>query len=314
LRQEEVVSEAQSPSALEQKRRGWLLAALVAMRPKQWTKNLLLFAGLLFTIEKHHSLHDFSLAFAAFAIFSILSSCGYLLNDALDVESDRKHPVKRFRPIASGELTTSAALILSALMAIICLIAAFAVGTLFGFSAAAYLATTILYSFKLKHIVIMDLIALAIGFVLRAVAGALAIPVPISPWLVLCTLLLALFLGIAKRRGELVAVTLGRKHGRAILSEYSSAMLDQMSTIVTSALLMSYALYTIQSDSAQQHHALMGTIPFVIYGIFRYLYLIHRHDLGEAPDEILLKDRPLLLNIVLWAIVSVLIMFHPWER
>jgi len=283
------------------------------MRLKQWTKNLLLFAALLFTIDKHHSLHDLFMAVAAFFIFSLLSSCGYLLNDSLDAASDRKHPTKRYRPIACGELSARAAQSIALLLAVGSLACSFLLGTRFAITAIAYLATTMLYSYSLKHIVILDLLALALGFVLRAVGGAYAIPVGISPWLVLCTLLLALFLGISKRRGEIVAVSRGRKHGRPILSEYSSAMLDQMSTIVTSALLMSYALYTIQSDTAHAHNSMIVTIPFVIYGIFRYLYLIHRFDLGEAPDEIFLKDKPLLINIALWVVATAIIFLHPWR-
>lgn len=290
------------------------IALLVAMRPKQWTKNALVFAGLLFTIDSHHSATDISHALLAFVAFSLLASSTYLLNDVLDVQSDRHHPKKRFRPIASGELSPSAAVVAALIMSTGTLIGSFSLGLRFGLCALTYMVLTTAYTLKLKHVVILDLLVLASGFVLRAVGGAWAIPVPISPWLVLCTLLLALFLAISKRRGELIAVTQGRRHARPILSEYSAVMLDQMSTIVTSALMMSYALYTIQSHNAQQHNYMMATIPFVIYGIFRYLYLIHRHDKGETPDEILLQDKPLLVSILLWGMTTGVIMLHPWAR
>ncbi|HEY3332118.1 MAG TPA: decaprenyl-phosphate phosphoribosyltransferase [Capsulimonadaceae bacterium] len=296
----------------DHRRRGLFEALIVAMRPKQWAKNLLLFAALLFTIDKHHQAVDIIRACAAFAVFCLLSSSGYLLNDAMDVQIDRMHPRKRSRPIAAGDISPRTALIVAFVIAVGALTGGFAVGLKFGLCALTYLLLTVSYSLRLKHVVILDLLVLASGFVLRAVGGAWAIPVPISPWLVLCTLLLALFLAISKRRGELVAVSRGRKQGRPILSEYSAAMLDQMSTIVTSALLMSYALYTIQSDAAHSHNFLLASIPFVIYGIFRYLYLIHRHDMGETPDEILMKDRPLLVCVVLWALVTGLIIAHPW--
>jgi 4-hydroxybenzoate polyprenyltransferase len=291
-------------------RRNAVVAALVALRPKQWTKNLLLFAGLLFTLDQRHGLRDFERAALGFVLFSLLSGVAYLINDVVDVERDRSHPTKRYRPIAAGELGARQAIILA--IALIVVVAVFSgmLGLRFEAAAGAYLVITLSYSFLLKHIVILDVISLALGFVLRAVAGAWAIPVAISPWLVLCTFELALFLGISKRRGELVAVLAGRKSGRPILEEYTADMLDQMGTIVTSALVMSYALYTIQSPSALKHHYLMATNPFVLYGIFRYIYLIHRHSLGEAPDEVLLKDKPLLVNVALWALTTGLIVMH----
>ena len=293
-----------------------MLALIVAMRPKQWTKNLLVFGGLLFTIDAHHDAHDFLRVVLGFAAFSLLSSCTYLLNDVLDAESDRQHPKKRYRPIASGELSPAAATTVAVLLAIGTLALSLTFGGWrFGLCALMYMGLTTAYTLRLKHVVIIDLLVLASGFVLRTIAGAWVIPVPISEWLVLCTLLLALFLAISKRRGELIAVSQGRRHARPILSEYSAAMLDQMSAIVTSALLMSYALYTIQSETAIRHHlAMMATIPFVIYGIFRYLYLIHRHDKGETPDEVLLQDRPLIVAILLWALTTGAIILHPWAR
>jgi 4-hydroxybenzoate polyprenyltransferase len=282
-------------------------ALLAAMRPKQWTKNLLLFAGFLFTLDRHNILHNLGRAALGFAVFSQLSGATYIVNDIVDVESDRLHPKKRFRPIASGELPVPFAIVMTVVITIAAAAGASQLGLRFEGAAALYCVLTLSYSFFFKHVVIIDLLILASGFVLRAVAGAWAIPVGISVWLVLCTLLLALFLGIEKRQSQLAAVQQGRQGGRQILNEYSADMLGQMSTIVTSALLMSYALYTIQSDSAHKHHYLMATIPFVLYGIFRYLYLVHRQGLGESPDEALIKDKPLLVNIFLWAAATGLI-------
>jgi 4-hydroxybenzoate polyprenyltransferase len=289
------------------RRRLVLVALLAAMRPKQWTKNLLLFAGFLFTLDARDVVHDFFRASLGFCVFSLLSGATYIVNDIVDVESDRLHPQKRLRPIAAGELSIDTAIVAAIVIVLVASAGSLLLGIRFEVTAAAYVIVTLSYSFWLKHVVIIDLLILAFGFVLRAVAGAWAIPVGISAWLVLCTLLLALFLGIEKRQSQLLAVQQGRQGGRQILSEYSPEMLDQMSTIVTSALLMSYSLYTIQSESAVKHHYLMATIPFVLYGIFRYLYLVHRKGLGESPDEALIKDKPMLINIFLWAATTGLV-------
>lgn len=299
----------------ERKRRSMPAAVLAALRPKQWTKNGLLFAGFLFTLDQGHLRTSIWHACAGFLLFSALSSSAYLINDVVDVENDRHHPSKRFRPIAAGELTIGVAIALSAVLGIAAIVLSYTtLGFRFGLAASAYFAATLSYSLFLKHVVILDLLVLAFCYVLRAVAGAWAIPVGISYWLVLCAFLLALFLGIEKRQGELIAVLAGRRGGRPILSEYSSEMLIQMSTIVTSSLLMSYALYTIQSEAARKHPYLMATIPFVLYGIFRYLYLIHRKSMGESPDEVLIKDKPLLVNIFLWALATALIVTQPFRR
>lgn len=290
------------------KRRGPVLALLVSLRPKQWTKNLLLFAGLLFTLDQHHSARQFQHAALGFLLFSMLSSVVYLVNDLADRESDRRHPKKSRRPIAAGELPVPVAVTAAAVLAVVGLAGAFGLGLRFFSVALLYFSLTFAYSFRLKHVVLLDVLVLAAGFVFRAIAGAFVIGVSISSWLILCTLMLALFLGLSKRRAELLSVQLsGTKGTRKILEEYSPAMLDQMIVIVTSSCLMSYALYTIDSDTAHNHHYLMATIPFVIYGIFRYLYLMHRHSLGEAPDAVLLEDRPMLINILLWGLTTALI-------
>lgn len=303
------------PDDEARKKRSAPIALIAALRPKQWTKNLLLFAGLLFTLDQSHLRTAIWYSCLGFLLFCALSGVAYLINDVIDVENDRLHPTKRSRPIAAGELSAGAAIIVAALLGVSSIVLSYSVlGFKFGIAASAYFLATICYSLFLKHMVILDLLVLAFCYVLRAVAGAWAIPVGISYWLVLCAFLLALFLGIEKRRGELIAVLNGRRGGRRILSEYSSELLAQMSTIVTSALLMSYALYTIQSDTGRKHHYLIVTIPFVMYGIFRYLYLIHRKSMGESPDEVLIKDKPLLINIFLWALATALIVTHPFWR
>ena len=297
------------------RQRGPILALLVSLRPKQWTKNLLLFAGLLFTLDQHHTAGQFRDAALGFLLFSLLSSVVYLVNDLADRESDRLHPKKRRRPIAAGELSPSLAISAAAVLSVIGLSGAFALGIRFGGVALLYFLVTFAYSFRLKHVVLIDVLVLAAGFVFRAIAGAFVIGVSISSWLILCTLMLALFLGLSKRRAELLSVQLsGRPGTRRILEEYSPAMLDQMIVIVTSSCLMSYALYTITSDAAKNHHYLMATIPFVIYGIFRYLYLMHRHSLGESPDTVLLEDRPTLINILLWGLTTALIVTNTLEK
>lgn len=287
------------------------------MRPKQWAKNALLFAGLLFTQDQKHDLsHGLKVA-AGFLLFCLLSGLTYYINDLLDVEADRQHPKKRLRPIASGRLSVGTARLLAGLGIPGLLVAARLLeydlsgwpAWKFFTAAALYLIVTLCYSFFLKHQVIVDVLILASLFVIRAVAGAFVINVPISEWLLLCTLLLALFLGLSKRRGELVA--LGEAPPtRAILKEYSLPMLEQMITIVASACVMSYTLYTFfsKSQSGQSRPYLMATIPFVIYGLFRYLYLSHKKGMGEAPEAVLIEDRALVVNIVLWALVAVIVL------
>ncbi len=285
------------------------------MRPKQWAKNLLLFAGLLFTQDQGHELKHWLKTFLGFLLFCFLSGLTYYINDLMDVKADRQHPKKRFRPIASGRLSVGGARLLAALGIPLLLVAARLIASdlsgwpawKFFSTALLYLVITLLYSLVLKHIVIVDVLTLASLFVVRAVAGAFVINVPTSEWLLLCTMLLALFLGLSKRRGELVALGEGTPT-RAILAEYSLPMLEQMITIVASACVMSYTLYTFfsKSQTGQSRPYLMATIPFVIYGLFRYLYLTHKKGMGEAPEAVLVEDRPLIVNILLWALVAVI--------
>lgn len=287
-----------------------ILALLRSMRPKQWTKNLLVFAGLLFTIEQLHSADSFWRVAVAFALFCMVSGAVYVLNDAADANRDRYHPTKRKRPIASGIVPIPIAVVFGVAVAGASVWVAFRLDYFFGLILAAYLLLTTAYSVLLKHWVIVDLLVIAAGFVMRAVAGAVVIHVTISQWFLLCTTLLALFLGLAKRRHELTTLEDGAADHRKILEEYSVGFLDQMITITAAAALMAYSLYTVApvSEAAVRHpyaarhpYMMMATIPFVIYGMFRYLYLIHMQNAGGQPEQVLLDDKPLLLDIALWA-------------
>jgi 4-hydroxybenzoate polyprenyltransferase len=265
-------------------------------------KNLVLFAGILFTLDRAHPIEDWLRAGAAFLLFCLLAGAVYLVNDLADCEQDRRHPVKRLRPIAAGELAAGTAWIASILLAVGGLAASALLGPRFTLAAGLYLLLTFAYTFSLKHVVILDVLALATGFVLRAIAGAVAINVDISPWLLVCTTLGALFLGLGKRRAELNTLQEEAGKHRRILEEYTPELLDQMITIVAGSTLMAYALYTFSSETAHGHRMLMATIPFVIYGIFRYLLLVHTRNVGGSPTRELLEDRPLLLCISLWGV------------
>jgi 4-hydroxybenzoate polyprenyltransferase len=296
------------------RRRGPILALLVAMRPKQWTKNLFVFPALLFTLDKPHTTAQAQQIFFGFALFCLLSSVVYLINDVVDRESDRRHPKKCRRPIASGELPVPSAIFAAVVLGILGLTLSFMLGIPFGVVAATYFVLTLGYSFHFKHVVILDVLVLAAGFVLRAIAGVAVLHVAISQWFILCILMLALLLGLCKRRAELLATQQAGIAGtRRILGEYSAPMLDQMIVIVGSAVVMSYSLYTIQSETSSRHPYMVLTIPFVIYGLFRYLYLMHRRELGESPDAILVEDRPTLLNVILYVIVTGIILTHTFH-
>jgi len=275
---------------------------LISLRPGQWTKNLLVFAGLLFA-KRLFDPAAVADAMAAFTIFCALSGAVYLVNDILDREIDRRHPTKARRPIASGALPVGVAASTSAVLTGSGLMGAFVINSKFGWVAAGYLALQVLYSAKLKHIVILDVLTIAIGFVLRAVGGAFAIDVEISQWLLVCTILLALFIALAKRRHELVLLADGATGHRPILGEYSAYLLDQMISVVTVSTLVAYIFYTISPETQEKFGTalLELTIPFPIYGIFRYLYLVHRREGGGSPAELLLTDRPLLSCVALWA-------------
>jgi 4-hydroxybenzoate polyprenyltransferase len=248
---------------------------------------------------------------SAFLLFCGLSGAVYLVNDVADAGKDRLHPHKRLRPIAAGQLGARAASFVAGGLALVCLLAASLLGTPFAATAAAYLGLNLLYSFQLKNIVILDVLSVSLGFVLRFVAGGLAVRVAVSDWLVVCTILLALFLALAKRRHELVSLNDQAREHRAILAEYSPYLLDQMISVVTASCVTAYAFYTLAPETHEKYQttALAWTIPFVIYGVFRYLYLVHQKEQGGSPTEILVTDRPLLLTVALWAVTIVAIVY-----
>jgi 4-hydroxybenzoate polyprenyltransferase len=285
---------------------------LVSVRPEQWTKNLVVFAALLFGRQLFEP-RAVGTSAAAFAIFCALSGAVYLVNDVVDREADRQHPRKARRPIAAGELAPSVALVTAGVLACGSLAAAAFIGSRFFAAAATYLVLFMLYSGPLKHAVILDVLTIAIGFVLRAVAGALAIDVPISHWLLVCTILLALFLALAKRRHELVMLAEGATSHRRILEEYTAYLLDQMIAIVGAATIMGYALYTVSAETIAKFGTdrLLFTLPFPIYGLFRYLYLVHQKQGGGSPADMLLQDRPLLACVLLWALSVIVILYRP---
>ena len=280
------------------------LASLLALRPKQWTKNGLLFAALIFSshFDRPDAWAECGLAFVAFCL---LSSTGYVFNDLRDVEADRNHPKKRNRPLASGAIGPSVAWGLMGVAFIGALGLAWAVSPSFLLVAVLYFATTLSYSGFFKHFVILDVMFLAACYLWRAVAGAVAIPVPISPWLLLCTAFLALFLGFNKCRGEILLLEGATAGTRKALAHYSPAMLSEFQAITTSGTIISYALYTVLGSPTPW---LLLTLPYVLYGIFRYIYLMDQKGEGAAPDETLLRDRPILLTCALFLITAVAVL------
>jgi 4-hydroxybenzoate polyprenyltransferase len=288
-------------------------AALIrSMRPEQWTKNVIVFAALIFG-RRLFDPAAVGLSLAAFLIFCALSSVVYLLNDVSDREADRQHPLKSRRPIASGELDVPVALAAAGVIGVAAMAAAVWVRLEFALIAATYVAMFAAYSHWLKHIVILDVLTIAIGFVLRAAAGAVVIAVPISHWLLVCTILLALFLGLSKRRHELTGLAGAAAEHRRILEEYSPYLLDQMIGVVTASTLMAYIIYCTSPETMQKFSTdkLVLTTPFPIYGIFRYLYLVHQRGVG-SPSEVLLTDRPLVICIALWSLAVVAIIYRPF--
>lgn len=292
--------------------RSLALDLLRSLRPAQWTKNLVIFAGVIFGKKLLDGGAVWS-AIAAFAVFCALSGAVYLVNDLADRDSDRRHPLKARRPIASGalpvRLATGAALAIGGTA----LIGAYLIGQGFAAVAVAYLVLQLLYSGRLKHIIIIDVLTIAIGFVLRAAAGAIAVHVEMSHWLFVCTILLALFLALAKRRHEIVLLADGATSHRPILGEYTAYLLDQMIGVVTASTLIAYVFYTISPETQVKFGTpwLGLTIPFPLYGIFRYLYLVHQRDGGGSPADLLLTDRPLLTCVALWALVVAVIIYRP---
>jgi 4-hydroxybenzoate polyprenyltransferase len=311
---------------------------LKAMRPKQWVKNAFVFAGIVFA-GQHLFIQPWALArvAAAFVLFSLISGCVYLINDLADIENDRQHPRKRSRPLASGQLSPKFAAGAAIAISVVSLATPFILGVsvdlpprsaplwerlessgalgwyAFGLILLAYFILQIAYTFRLKHVVIVDLFAIAAGFVLRAVGGAVILQVIITPWWLVCVLLLALFLGLGKRRNELLVLESGAGSHRRILEEYSAHFLEHLITIDVACTIIAYSLATFTAPSVPQkpYPLLMVTIPFVIYALFRYLYLMYQRGEGGTPEELLFEDRPLLASIVLWGglVVGILLFF-----
>jgi 4-hydroxybenzoate polyprenyltransferase len=288
---------------------GSLRALIRTMRPKQWTKNIVVFAPLVF--DEKLFVPDLLLrTTVAFALFCLMSSTVYLINDLADIEKDRQHPKKRYRPLASGELSPGIAV--AAIVAFIVVSLPLALWLDGGFTAIllTYLLLNIAYSFYLKNIVVLDVLVIAAGFVLRAAGGVAVVDVErFSPWLYLCLTLGALFLGFGKRRHELLLLQGEAGSHRAILHEYTLPFLDQLIGLVTAVLVMAYSLYTFSAPNLPDNHAMMLTIPIVLYALFRYLYLIHVKKEGGAPDELVFRDRPLLLSGILWVLAVVLVLY-----
>jgi 4-hydroxybenzoate polyprenyltransferase len=280
-------------------RRSPLRATIVALRPRQWLKNLLLFAGIVFAAQVGDAVR-WAEAVVAFVAYCAVSSAAYLFNDLRDVEADRQHPVKRRRPIARGELSSRLARRLSAGLLVLGLALAGALGPGSLLLLLAFLALQAAYTLRLKHVVLVDVGVISALFVIRAAAGAVAVDVRISPWLLVCTALLALFLALGKRRAELVLVGAERTPGRRVLEGYSLALVDQLLAAVVGATIVAYTVYTL---TARDSHALVVTVPFVVFGLGRYLQLLHRHGKGEEPENVLLGDLPILLTVAAWAVV-----------
>jgi 4-hydroxybenzoate polyprenyltransferase len=281
---------------------------LKTMRPKQWVKNVIVYAGVVFA-GKVFDVRSLGLATLGFILFCAISSAVYLLNDLVDIEKDRQHPRKKFRPLASGALKKNTAIATMLILLAVGLPLSFYAQPLFGLTILAYFVMQIAYCFYLKNVVILDVFTIAAGFVMRAVAGALIVQVIVSPWLLVCTMLLALFLGLAKRRHELVLLADGASDHREILKEYSSELVQEMISVVTSSVVVAYSLYAITAPNLPKNNLMALTIPFVLYAIFRYLYLVYRKDEGGSPEELLLKDIPLLVCIMLWGLTSITILY-----
>jgi 4-hydroxybenzoate polyprenyltransferase len=284
-----------------------LRALLKTMRPRQWTKNAFLFAALVFDGKLFH-LQDFLRTLAGFGLFCLISSAVYIFNDLLDVESDRQHPVKKNRPIASGKLPVSIAVAVGIVLVLFTLAAGYLLAWQFALTLLVYFALMLAYSKWLKRILILDVLILAAGFVLRVHAGTTLIVVErFSPWLYVLMTLLALYLGFGKRRAELALLAQSAAGQRKVFDGYTIPLLDQFITIVSGTTIVAYSLYTFFRPDAPE--SLMLTIPFVVYAIFRYLYLVQVKQIGGEPEEILLTDRPLQISILLWGL-AVLTVFY----
>ena len=296
--------------AVPQERASSLRDVFQLLRPMQWSKNTVLFAALIFA--KHlFVLSDLITVTLGFLAFCGLASGAYVMNDLRDCERDREHPLKSLRPLPSGRLRRGTAMALSATLVLAGMLAAIALRPAFGLLAGVYFVLQVAYTFWLKEVVILDVMSIAAGFVIRAVAGGVLIAVPVSPWLIICTFLLALFLGFSKRRHELILLEARATNHRASLKEYSPYFLDQMIAVVTASTVVAYAIYTASPEVRDKlgTDKLYLTIPFVLFGIFRYLYLVHQREEGGNPTQLLLRDQPLLIDVLLWITTATLLLY-----
>ncbi len=282
---------------------------LISMRPKQWTKNVFIFAPLLFDMKLLDPVYV-AKTVSAVILFSILSGCVYLINDLTDIDKDRQHPTKRDRPLASGKLSKPWAIGAATVLPVIALGLSVLLDPLFALIGLIYFAIQLAYSFGLKNVVIVDVLIIAAGFVLRVAAGSVvADAARFSPWLYVCMTLLALFMGFGKRRNELTLLEANALRHRQVLQEYSPQLLDQMMALVTSSTVIAYSLYTFSAENLPANKSMMLTIPFVLYSIFRYLYLIHQKNLGGSPEEILVGDAPFIASNLCWGMAVLLILY-----
>ncbi len=281
------------------------------MRPKQWIKNLFVFAPILFAGR----LLDLPLLLQniiAFAAFCGVSSCVYVLNDIIDVESDRVHRKKRYRPIAAGDVSPGNAKILFIFLLLLTSLLCLKLNLLFALTIFLYFANNLVYSFKVKNVVLLDVFSISLGFILRVIGGAVAIDVAVSSWMIITTIFISLFLGISKRRAELSGPNQENlEKQRKVLSDYDVVFVDQLNTVAATGTIISYAMYTVSEKALSAFHSdkLIYTTPFVIYGIFRYMYLLHQKNLGESPTQIVTKDLPIIINSLIWLLVSVVIIY-----
>lgn len=292
--------------------RGNLRGLLIEMRPQEWTKNLLVFTGVIFS-RSLFELHDLWTSIAGFLLFCAASSGIYIFNDLCDIEADRQHPIKSKRPLAAGDLNINLARIAMILLFAIAAFGSLALSFSFALIIVLYLSICLAYSLQLKNIVILDVILIASGFVLRAISGAVLIDVTISEWLIICTSMVALLVGFGKRRHELTLLESAASTHRKNLGEYSIHFLDSIMAICSGAALITYALYTRADETVARVGSqwMLITIPFVVYGVFRYLFLIHQRDAGGDPVKILFHDRPMVLNLLLWLIAAALVVYLP---
>ncbi|MCJ7570176.1 MAG: decaprenyl-phosphate phosphoribosyltransferase [Anaerolineales bacterium] len=282
---------------------------LNAMRPKQWVKNGILFTALVFDQQLLH-LSSLLRTLGGFFIFCMGASAVYLINDLVDLEQDRQHPLKRKRPLASGKLSKNAAATAAIIFSIVALGLGFWLEMKFGLIILAYMVLNLVYSFYLKNIPIIDVLVIAAGFVLRVGAGVVLVTVQrFSPWMYVCVTLISLFMGLGKRRAEMVLLADNANSHRRVLDGYTLSFIDHLLSIVSSTTILAYSLYTFSAENLPPNHLMMLTIPFVIYGIFRYLYLVHVQAEGGAPEELLLSDKPLMATVALWGITSVAILY-----